>query len=245
MHRARRGDARPRTAARPGSAASPPVRSTARRAAPRAPVPERRCADASKQSNGPPVSIAGDAFMTLPPIVPWARVACDPTIAEASASAVNRSRIGALARSRSCVTSAPSRRPPSAWAIAAKAVDPVDRHDRVRQRCLALSRADHQVGPAGHRPRTRPERRERVLHRRRRRERARHASRPLGTRPDALGGHRQPADLPAEHLRDRVGDRARGRDLRRLTDALRAARAGSLRRDLRSNRPRSADRRSR
>ena len=34
------------------------------------------------------MSIAGDAFMTLPPIVPCARVAWEPTIADASASAV-------------------------------------------------------------------------------------------------------------------------------------------------------------
>ena len=38
--------------------------------------------------SGPPVSIAGDAFMTLPPIVPTWRVAWLPTMAEASASAV-------------------------------------------------------------------------------------------------------------------------------------------------------------
>ncbi len=34
------------------------------------------------------MSIAGDPFMTLPPIVPCARVAWEPTIADASASAV-------------------------------------------------------------------------------------------------------------------------------------------------------------
>ena len=56
--------------------------------------PEGDCsvAVAPKQTSGPPVSIAGDAFITLPPIVPCARVACEPTIADASASAVSCSR---------------------------------------------------------------------------------------------------------------------------------------------------------
>ena len=73
---------------------SPRARSRARRAATvRSPDADRRSADAPKHSSGPPVSIAGEAFITLPPIVPCARVAWDPTIAEASASAVNRSRI--------------------------------------------------------------------------------------------------------------------------------------------------------
>ena len=42
-------------------------------------LPRRRSelADAPKHSNGPPVSIAGEAFITLPPIVPCARVAWD------------------------------------------------------------------------------------------------------------------------------------------------------------------------
>ena len=65
---------------------------------------------ASKHSSGPPVSIAGEAFITLPPIVPFARVACEPTIADASASAVNRERTISLATIASCVTSAPRRR---------------------------------------------------------------------------------------------------------------------------------------
>ena len=57
------------------------------------------------------MSIAGEAFITLPPIVPCARVACDPTIAEASARAVNRARISALATMSPWVTSVPSRSP--------------------------------------------------------------------------------------------------------------------------------------
>ena len=61
------------------------------------PVGERSVADAPKQTSGPPVSIAGDAFIRLPPTVPCARVAWEPTIAQASASAVKRCRTGALA----------------------------------------------------------------------------------------------------------------------------------------------------
>ena len=55
--------------------------------------------------------MAGEAFMTFPPIVPLARVACDPTMAEASASPVKRSRTTACDSISSCVTRAPSRRP--------------------------------------------------------------------------------------------------------------------------------------
>ena len=64
-----------------------PVRrlSTATR---RSPASETRTASAPRQISGPPVSMAGEAFMTLPPIVPMWRVAWLPTIAEASASAV-------------------------------------------------------------------------------------------------------------------------------------------------------------
>jgi hypothetical protein len=47
---------------------------------------ERRVAVAPKQISGPPVAIAGEAFITLPPIVPCARVACEPAIAQASAA---------------------------------------------------------------------------------------------------------------------------------------------------------------
>ena len=59
----------------------------------RSPDADRRVAVAPKHRSGAPVSIAGDAFITLPPIVPCARVAWDPTIAEASASAVYRVRM--------------------------------------------------------------------------------------------------------------------------------------------------------
>ncbi len=53
----------------------------------RSPVAERSVTVAPRQISGPPVSIAGDAFIKLPPTVPWARVACEPTIAHASARA--------------------------------------------------------------------------------------------------------------------------------------------------------------
>ena len=59
----------------------------------REPDGDRSVAVAPKQTSGPPVSIAGEAFITLPPIVPCARVACEPTIAQASARAVKRARI--------------------------------------------------------------------------------------------------------------------------------------------------------
>jgi hypothetical protein len=69
---------------------------------------------APKTISGAPVSIAGEAFMTLPPIVPTLRVAWEPTIAEASASAVHVLRTAALAVISACVTSAPSVRSPEA-----------------------------------------------------------------------------------------------------------------------------------
>ena len=50
--------------------------------------------------------------MTLPPTVPCALVAWDPTMAEASASAVSRSRTARSAAISSCVTSAPRRSRP-------------------------------------------------------------------------------------------------------------------------------------
>ena len=64
------------TSSSPGSATvvPGPVQSSSRVTV-RSPEADRRDADAPKHSNGPPVSIAGDAFITLPPIVPCARVA--------------------------------------------------------------------------------------------------------------------------------------------------------------------------
>ena len=77
--------------------------------------PERDCsvAVAPKQTSGPPVSIAGEAFITLPPIVPCARVAWEPTIAQASASAVKRARTSSFAAISRWLARAPRRRPPS------------------------------------------------------------------------------------------------------------------------------------
>ncbi len=64
-----------------------PVHSSAsatRRAAPG----ERSSTSAPSTTSGAPVSIAGEAFITLPPSVPTLRVEGDPTSAEPSASAV-------------------------------------------------------------------------------------------------------------------------------------------------------------
>jgi len=83
----------------------------------RVPPVERRVTVAPRQINGPPASIAGEAFMRFPPIVPCARVACDPTIALASARAVNRARTSGCAAISACVTSAPRCRA-SAWSSA-------------------------------------------------------------------------------------------------------------------------------
>ena len=102
--------------------------------------------------SGPPVSIAGDAFITLPPIVPCARVACEPTIAQASASAVKRARTSVargdlgVARQRAEAEAAVGER-----LDAVQLGDAVDRDDAVRQRRLALAGADDEVGAAGDR----------------------------------------------------------------------------------------------
>ena len=68
---------------------------------------------APRTMSGPPISIAGEAFMTFPPTVPCNRVAREPTIADASASAVSRSRMKGSAAIWAWVTSAPSASPPS------------------------------------------------------------------------------------------------------------------------------------
>ena len=79
----------------------------------RLPDAERSVATASKQISGPPVSIAGEAFMTLPPMVPALRVAWLPTMADASARAVNSSHAVLEATMSAWVASAPSTSPPS------------------------------------------------------------------------------------------------------------------------------------
>ena len=106
---------------------------------------------APRQISGAPVSIAGEAFITLPPMVPLARVACDPTMADASARPVKRSRTTGCDSSSSCVTSAPSRSPPPAAEMPRSASMPWMRDERVGQRRLALPGADHEVGAAGDR----------------------------------------------------------------------------------------------
>ena len=147
---------------------------------------------APKHSSGPPVSIAGEAFITLPPIVPCARVACEPTIAEASASAVNRSRIDAVREDRPrASTSAPRRRPPSSLDDPSERLDPIDRDD-ARQRVLALT--GRTPGRSRRRPAALPSRaRERVLERDRGRERSSSPvdlseTRPRRARASSAGG---------------------------------------------------------
>ncbi len=88
-----------------------PVQRSARPTS-RVPLGPWSTATAPWQRSGPPVSIAGDAFITLPPIVPFARVACEPTIDDASAMPVKRSRITGWATIASCVARAPRRMPP-------------------------------------------------------------------------------------------------------------------------------------
>ena len=137
-----------------------------------------------------PVSMAGDAFMRLPPIVPWARVACEPTIAEASASAVKRSRTTGWVTSSSWVASAPSRRPPPDPLMPRSAVDGVDRDDAVRERGLALAGADDEIG-AARQPGGRRRSSRRAPPRRSTRRRRCSPVTSCARRPDPLGGHRQ------------------------------------------------------
>ena len=63
----------------------------------RVPAVERSVAVGAQHTSGEPVSIAGEAFITLPPSVPTLRVAWEPTIADASASAASRARIAGWA----------------------------------------------------------------------------------------------------------------------------------------------------
>ena len=99
------------------------------------------------------MSIAGEAFMTLPPIVPCARVACDPTMAEASARPVKCSRTTGWATSSRVGDERAEPQPAARPLDAAQGVDAVDADDAVRQRRLALAGADDEVGAAGDRAR--------------------------------------------------------------------------------------------
>ena len=58
-------------------------------------------ATADKHSNGAVVSAAGDAFITLPPMVPVQRVAAEPTIELASAIALKLRHTNGSAMSES------------------------------------------------------------------------------------------------------------------------------------------------
>ena len=125
--RSRRAARRPRAVVAPG----PVQRSSIATAA--SPAGDCSVTVAPKQTSGPPVSIAGEAFITLPPIVPCARVACEPTIAQASASAVKR---GADVVARGDLRVARERAEPEASVVerldAVELGDAVDRDDAVR-----------------------------------------------------------------------------------------------------------------
>ena len=178
---------------------------------------------APRQISGPPVSIAGEAFITFPPIVPCARVACEPTIALASARAVKRSRIvgvrGDLGVRRERAED--GGRPPSssiAWSSASGG------SRRARRGAAPCPAARRRRGRCRPRPAARRRRAPRAP--RRGWWRSRTLVTPAAASQTRSGRHRQLADALADHLRDRVRDRARRRDARRLADALRALRAG-------------------
>ena len=220
--RGRRSRREARPAVAPWSARGPPRDPRSRPSA--SPAGERSVADAPKQTSGPPVSIAGEAFIRLPPIVPCARVACEPTIAHASVSAVKRARTASLAAISAWLASAPSRRPPSS-----SASTPCSSAMRWIATMLAGSVAlpdrapDDEVGAACDRPGAGSDRGDGVLDRGRGGERLHAHDAGL---PDAFGCHRQRVHARPDHLRDRVRDRARGRHARWLADALRALRPG-------------------
>ena len=166
--------------------------------------------------------------MTLPPIVPCARVACEPTIAHASASAVNRSRIAGCAAISACVTSAPSRRPSACLVDRRELVDAVDRDER-RRAAAPCPGARRRRGRCRRRPAARRRRAPRAPRRpwSRCAKLATLVARHLAAAPPrrARASSAAARTRCADHLRDRVRDRAGGRDARRLADALRALRA--------------------
>ena len=118
----------------------------------REPPVERSSTSASSTSSGAPVSIAGEAFMTLPPIVPTWRVAGEPTSALPSARPDQPRRRCRRSTSISAwLTSAPrtrSRRRPDRCRARR---DAVDRDDALGQGRLALPGGDDEVGAAGDR----------------------------------------------------------------------------------------------
>ena len=170
----------------------------------RVPVAERSVTVAPRQISGPPVSIAGEAFITFPPIVPWARVACEPTIALASARAVNRSRTVGCAAISAWVTSAP--RPQAPGRV-------VDRRGAPRRGGSRRARPAAAPCPAVRRRRGRCRRRPGARHPRAPRAppppwwRSRSSSAAAShTRSGVIGSRRHPAP---DDLGDRVRDRAR------------------------------------
>ena len=75
----------------------------------------------------------------------------------------------------------------------AKVVEPVDGDDALRERRLALARADDEVGPAGDRARAARQRRQRLVHRGSRDVRGGHSARPevaAQTRSGVIGSSR-------------------------------------------------------
>ena len=90
---------------RPGPVASSSTRTSRR------PADDASVTDAPNTTSGAVVSAAGDALTRFPPSVPVPRVAGDPTMAEASASAVQLERTSADEASHACDVSAPSVNP--------------------------------------------------------------------------------------------------------------------------------------
>ena len=158
------------------------------------------------------MSMAGEAFMTLPPIVPCARVACEPTMADASARPVKCSRTTGWATSSRCVTSAPRRSPPPVPSMPRRASMPW--MPTIRSGSGALpwrAPTTRSVPPATGRAPP-PSSWSGLLDGRRGDELAAH--RPfsrlaLQTRSGVIGSC---LTCAADDLRDRVADGARGRD---------------------------------
>ena len=163
--------------------------------------------------------------MTLPPIVPWTLVAWEPTIADASASAVKPLADDAVGRDLLVRDERAEAQPPLRRSDAAQLLDPVDRDDGLRQRRLALTRADDEVGAAGDGTRAAGQRRERLVEAPGRDEGRHQLACSAAAAPDPLGRHRELAHARAHDLRDRVRNRSRSGHGRRLADALGALRA--------------------
>ena len=202
----------------------------------RVPAVDRSVTVAPRHISGPPVSIAGDAFITFPPSVPWARVAREPTIAARVGQ--RREALADRADGRRSRRGSRARRGEAAAGVldAAQRSDAVDRDERLGERRLALPCADDEVRAARDRTRAARERRERLV------EGGGGGESPSSARPAVQTTARLSGSCDASqtrsgvigrwrtrapmHLRDRVRDRARRRHARRLADALRPLRPG-------------------